>query len=141
MSWDDGTHLLRQAAPPGPAGPPGLPGEKGDDVLGFHLTSDCNYDLQNKKVYYLDTPDDRKVDDDYNTIAKDLKSAVNKEYLNDNFFKKDREGYYFDLKQKVIKNTEPYYGGFCHYRFNYIQPTRMMLLLQILAASVVSIVR
>ena len=49
MSWDDGTHLLRQAAPPGPAGPPGLPGEKGDDVLGFYLTSDGNYDLQNKR--------------------------------------------------------------------------------------------
>ena len=58
-------------------------GEKGDPGIGFKLTPDGNYDLQNKKVYNLDTPDDHKVYDDYNTIVKDLKSAANKEYLND----------------------------------------------------------
>lgn len=44
-------------------------------------------------------------------MVKDLKSAVDKEYLNSKFLKKDKDGSYFDLKQKVIKNTEPYYDG------------------------------
>jgi len=86
-------------------------GEKGDPGIGFKLTPDGNYDLQNKKVFNLDTPDDHKVDDDYNTRIRDLKSAVNKEYLSDKFLKKDKDDNYFDLKGRVIKNTEPYYDG------------------------------
>ena len=45
------------------------------------------------------------------TIVKHLKSAVNKEYLNAKFLKKDKDDNYFDLRQNVIKNTEPYYDG------------------------------
>jgi len=86
-------------------------GEKGDSGIGFKVTSDGNYDLQNKKMFNLDTPDDHKVDDDYNTRARDLKSAVNKEYLNDKFLKKDENGNHFDLKGAVITNSEPYYDG------------------------------
>jgi len=86
-------------------------GEKGDPGIGFKLTSDGNYDLQNKKVFNLDTPDDHKVDDDYNTRIRDFKSAVNKEYLNDKFLKKDKDGNYFDARQMAIKNTESYYDG------------------------------
>ena len=66
-----------------------MKGEKGDPGIGFKLTSDGNYDLQNKKVFNLDTPDDHKVDDDFNTRVRDLKSAVNEEYFNDTFLKKD----------------------------------------------------
>ena len=55
-------------------GSPGIQGEKGNDGNGFHVTPD----LQNKKVINIDTPDDHKVDDDYNTIVNDLKSAVKK---------------------------------------------------------------
>ena len=94
-------------------------GEKGDPGIGYKLTSDGNDDLQNKKVCNLDTPDDHKIDDfffsnkvfddDYNTRIRDLKSAVNKEYLNDKFLKKS--GNYFDARQMVIKSTEPYYDG------------------------------
>jgi len=86
-------------------------GEKGDPGMGYKLTSDGNYHLQNKKIFNLDNPDDHKVDDDYNTRVKDLKSAVNKEYLNDKFLKKDKDGNDFDLKGAVIKNSEPYYDG------------------------------
>ena len=84
-------------------------GEKGDPAIGFKLTPDGNYDLQNKKVFNLYSPDDYKVDDDYNTRIRDLKSTVNKEYFNNKFLKKDRDGNYFDLKGTVIKNSEPYY--------------------------------
>lgn len=42
-------------------------GEKGDPGIGYKLTSDGNYDLQNKKAFNLDSPDDHKVDDDSNT--------------------------------------------------------------------------
>jgi len=86
-------------------------GEKGDPGIGNRLTPDGNYDFQNKKVLNLNTPDDHKVDDDDNTRVRDLKSAVNKEYLNDKFLKKDETGNYFDLKGAVIKNSEPYYDG------------------------------
>ena len=55
-------------------GPPGIQGERGNDGNGFHVAPD----LQNKKVINIDTPDDHKVDDDYNTIVNDLKSAVKK---------------------------------------------------------------
>ena len=43
--------------------------------------------------------------------VKDLYSAVNKEYLNEKFLKVDKDGIDFDLKQKTIKNCEPYYDG------------------------------
>ena len=65
--------------------------------------------MGNNKVTNLETFVDHKVDGDYDTIVEDLKSAVNKEYLNAKFLKKDKDDNYFDLRQNVIKNTEPYY--------------------------------
>ena len=50
-------------------------------------TPNGNHDMQNKKIYFLDTRDDHKVNDDYTTI-------VNKECLNDKFLKK--------LKTKMV---------------------------------------
>ena len=50
-----------------------------------------------------------KVDDAYEVRVRDLRSAVNKEYLNEKFLKVDKDGNYFDLKQNTIKNCEPYY--------------------------------
>ena len=110
MSWVGGTHLLGQTGPTDLAGPAGLLGLKRGDGIGFHLTPGGNYDLQNRKVINIDTPDDHKVDDDYNTRIRDLKRAVNKKYLNDNFLK-DKDGSYVDLRQLVIENTEAYYDG------------------------------
>ena len=52
---------------------------------------------------------------DYNYRVKDLKSVVNKEYLNVNFLKKVNKGGidYYDLKQIVIKNSAPHdYGAY-----------------------------
>ena len=43
--------------------------------IGFNLTASGDYDMKNKKIYPLDTPDNQKVDDDYNTMVQDLKSA------------------------------------------------------------------
>ena len=40
-----------------------------------------------------------------------MRSAVNKEYLNEKFLKRDRNDNYFDLRQKIIRNCEPYYDG------------------------------
>lgn len=56
-------------------------------VVGFKLTTSSNYDIKDK-VFNLDTQDDHKDDDDLDTRARDLKSVVNKEYLNDKFLKK-----------------------------------------------------
>ena len=52
---------------------------------------------------------DYKDVDPYEYRVKDLKSVVNKEYLNENFLKKvDKDGIeYYDLKQIVIKNSAP----------------------------------
>ena len=56
---------------------------------------------------------DYKDVDPYEYRVKDLKSVVNKEYLNENFLKKvDKDGReYYDLKQIVIKNSAPYDDG------------------------------
>ena len=50
---------------------------------------------------------------DYDYRVKDLKSVVNKEYLNEKFLKKvDKDGReYYDLKQLVIKNSAPHDDG------------------------------
>ena len=60
--------------------------------MPLKLTQSGDYDLDNKRIYNLDTPDDHKIDDDYNTKVKDLTSAVNKGYLNDKFLKKTASG-------------------------------------------------
>ena len=56
---------------------------------------------------------DYKDVDPYEYRVKDLKSVVNKEYLNENFLKKvDKDGIeYYDLKQIVIKNSAPHDDG------------------------------
>lgn len=59
-----------------------------------------SYDLQDKKVFNLETEDDYEDDDDLETRARNLKSAVNKEYLNNKVLKKDKGSQYFDLRQK-----------------------------------------
>lgn len=89
----------------------GARGQVGPRGIVFNLTASGDYDMRNKQVYNLDNPDDHKADDDYNTKVQDLKSPVNKEYLNDKFLKKDKDGDYFDLKQQVIKNAEQYCDG------------------------------
>jgi len=37
--------------------------------------------------------------------------AINNEYANEHFLKSDSNNNYFDLKQKVIKDSEPFYDG------------------------------
>ena len=41
------------------AGARGALGQKGDPGVGYHLTTDGNYGMKNKKIYFLDTPDDQ----------------------------------------------------------------------------------
>ena len=60
-------------------------------------------DMGSKNILNLENLTDYKVDDPINYRIKDLKSAVNKEYLNDKFLKKDKNNNYFDLKQNIIK--------------------------------------
>lgn len=40
-----------------------------------------------------------------------MQNAVNKEYLNEKFLKRDKNDNYFDLRQKIVRNCEPYYDG------------------------------
>ena len=70
-----------------------------------------NLDMDNNKILKIENLTDHKDDDPYEDIVKDLKSAVNKEYLNEKFLKVDKDGNDFNLKQKTIKNGEPYYDG------------------------------
>ena len=72
-------------------------------------------DINNNHILNIDNFDDWEehapLDLDYR--VKKLKSAVNKGYLNENFLKRiDKNGReYYDLKQNIIKNCEPYYDG------------------------------
>ena len=66
-------------------------------------------DIDEHHILSVKNITDHKVDDAYSDIIKDLKSVVNKEYLNQNFLK--IKGNYFDLNQKVIKNSAPHDDG------------------------------
>ena len=71
------------------------------------MTGNLNMGL--KHILNIENLTDHNVDDDYLDIVKDLKSVVNKEYLNRNFLK-IKENYY-DLNQRVIKNSAPHDDG------------------------------
>ena len=91
-------------------GSQGVPGQPGLPGVGFKLTKDGNYNMDNKRIYNLDTQDYFR-DGDYDDLVKDMKSAVNKVYMNDKFLKKVKDGNYSDLRENV-RNTEPYFDGY-----------------------------
>ena len=66
-------------------------------------------DMNENHILSVKNLTDHKVDDAYSDIVKDLKSVVNKEYLNQNFLKINGNDY--DLNQKVIKNSAPHDDG------------------------------
>ena len=72
-------------------------------------------DMDGNHILSVENLTDYEIHDplNLNYRIKGLKSAVNKEYLNENFLQKiDKNGKeYYDLKQNVIKNCEPYYDG------------------------------
>ena len=84
-------------------------GPRGEPGVGFKLTSSGDYDIDNKIMYNIKTQDDVPDDSDYNSIKKDYGSAVNKEYLKNNFLKRDsKTKTFFDLKGYSIQNSEVY---------------------------------
>ena len=66
-------------------------------------------DMNENHILSIKNLTDHKVDDAYSDIVKDLKSVVNKEYLNQNFLK--IKGNDYDLNQRVIKNSAPHDDG------------------------------
>ena len=64
-----------------------------------------NLDMDGHNILSVKNLTDHKVDDAYSDIVKDLKSVVNKEYLNQNFLK--IKGNDYDLNQRVIKKLCP----------------------------------
>ena len=78
-------------------------------AIGFKLTSSGNYDMDNKILFNVKTQDDAPDDSDYDSIKKDYGSAVNKEYLRNNFLKRDSKTQsYFDLRGYSLHNSEVY---------------------------------
>jgi len=70
----------------------------------------ANLNVNDKKITELNTQDDVPITH-YPNYLKDAKLAINKSYANEHFLKLDDNGNYFDLKQKVIKDTEPFHEG------------------------------
>ena len=72
-----------------------------------------NLDIDGNHILKVENLTDYKDTDPYDYRVKDVKSVVNKEYLNENFMKKvDKDGReYYDLKQLVIKNSAPHDDG------------------------------
>ena len=66
-------------------------------------------DINEHHILSVKNLTDHKVDDAYSDIVKDLKSVVNKEYLNQNFLK--IKGNDYDLNQQIIKNSAPHDDG------------------------------
>ena len=88
---------------------PDVVGQQGPQGVGFKLTTHGNYDMDNKILFNVKTQDDVPDDSDYNTIKKDYESVVNKEYLKNNFLKRDNKTQtFFDLKGYSIQNSEVY---------------------------------
>ena len=79
----------------------------------FHLDGSKkmtgDLDMNENHILSVKNLTDHKVDDAYSDIVKDLKSVVNKEYLNQNFLK--IKGNDYDLNQRVIKNSAPHDDG------------------------------
>ena len=70
-------------------------------------------DIGGNNILKVENLTDYKDTDPYDYRVKDVKSVLNKEYLNENFMKKvDKDGReYYDLKQLVIKNSAPHDDG------------------------------
>ena len=70
-------------------------------------------DIGGNNILSVENLVDYKDIDPYDYRVKDVKSVVNKEYLNEKFLKKvDKDGReYYDLKGNIIRNCEPYYDG------------------------------
>ena len=70
-------------------------------------------DMDGNHILSVENLVDYKDVDPYEYRVMDLKSVVNKEFLNENFLKKvDKDGIeYYDLKQIVIKNSAPHDDG------------------------------
>ncbi|KAL9967054.1 hypothetical protein ACROYT_G025216 [Oculina patagonica] len=79
-------------------------------AIGFKQLG-ADFDMDNKKIFRLNTQADVAIDADYDSYALDLSSGVNKGYLKLNCLTKDDAGNNFDANQSVIHNTEPYYDG------------------------------
>ena len=70
-------------------------------------------DIDGNHILKVENLTDYKDTDPYDYRVKDVKSVVNKEYLNENFMKKvDKDGKeYYDLKGNIIKNSQQYFDG------------------------------
>ena len=100
MGLFDGEHTAKINDSVGKQGPPGI---------GFKQTSSGDYDIDNKIMYHIKTQDDVLDDSDYNSIKNDYGSAVNKEYLKNNFLKRDNKTKtFFYLRGYSIQNSEVY---------------------------------
>ena len=86
------------------------------DLTGYlrrdgSLNMTGNLKMDKKYIEDLETPNDLPITDLVN-YRKDAYRAANKEYLRQNFLKRDENGGDdYDLKQKVIRNAEPYRDG------------------------------
>ena len=68
-------------------------------------------DMDGNHILYVENLNDYKDDDSLEVRHKDLRSVVNKGYLNERFLKKDKHDNNFDLRGDIIRNCEPYYDG------------------------------
>ena len=68
-------------------------------------------DIGGNNILSVENLVDYKDTDPYGYRVKDVKSVVNKEYLNEKFLKKDKDDNNFDLRGNIVRNREPYYDG------------------------------
>ncbi|KAL9982415.1 hypothetical protein ACROYT_G004453 [Oculina patagonica] len=79
-------------------------------AIGFKQLG-ADFDMDNKKIFRLNTQADVAIDADLDTYALDLSSGVNKGYVKRQCLTKDAKGNDFDLGQCNIFNSEPFYPG------------------------------
>ena len=77
-------------------------------AIGFKLTDDGNYDIDGKILFNARTNVDANEDDAYDTIKKDYQSVPNKQYLSNQFLKRNKSGVFYDLRGLSIQNSEEF---------------------------------
>ena len=68
-------------------------------------------DIGGNNILSVENLVDYKDTDPYGYRVKDVKSVVNKKYLNEKFLQKDKDDNNFDLRGNIVRNCEPYYDG------------------------------
>ena len=102
----------------GQPGQPGLPGQKGDPGIGFKLTADGNFDLDNKQIKNLSGGTDKSDAVNYGQLIEKTNNHQNNYHLQPSFNFYQNFGNRKILKKANSLTTDPHHK---HLGLNYVK--------------------